>query len=63
MQDEAWQRIEKYIVDHSDATFSHSLCPECFVKEMESINAAIRATASPVSSTTGDSPSRSDRGP
>jgi hypothetical protein len=45
MQDQAWQRIEKYIVEHSAATFSHSLCPECFGKEMESIDAAIRNTA------------------
>ncbi len=24
-----WQRIEEYIGDHSDAEFSHSICPEC----------------------------------
>lgn len=24
-----WQRIEKYIRDHSDAEFSHGICPEC----------------------------------
>jgi hypothetical protein len=24
-----WDRIENYIQDHSEATFSHSLCPEC----------------------------------
>lgn len=24
-----WQQIEKYIQDHSDAKFSHSICPEC----------------------------------
>lgn len=24
-----WQRVEVYIRDHSDADFSHSLCPEC----------------------------------
>ena len=47
MQDQAWQRIERYIVEHSAATFSHSLCPECFGKEMDGINAEIRKTASP----------------
>ncbi|HGY54972.1 MAG TPA: histidine kinase [Caldithrix abyssi] len=27
-----WQQIEFYIRDHSDADFSHSLCPECAAK-------------------------------
>jgi hypothetical protein len=25
-----WQNLESYISDHSEATFTHSLCPECF---------------------------------
>lgn len=24
-----WQQIESYIRDHSEAEFSHSICPEC----------------------------------
>ena len=24
-----WQQIEVYIKDHSEADFSHSICPEC----------------------------------
>ena len=24
-----WEKIEKYISQHSDASFSHSICPEC----------------------------------
>jgi hypothetical protein len=24
-----WQQIEAYISDHSEADFSHSICPEC----------------------------------
>jgi PAS domain S-box-containing protein len=24
-----WQRVEEYIRDHSDAEFSHGICPEC----------------------------------
>jgi len=24
-----WQQIEKYIQDHSEATFTHGICPEC----------------------------------
>jgi len=27
-----WNQIEKYIRDHSEAQFSHSLCPECSKK-------------------------------
>ncbi len=29
---ESWERIDKYIAEHSDATFSHGLCPECLDK-------------------------------
>lgn len=25
----SWQRIEQYISEHTDAFFSHSICPEC----------------------------------
>lgn len=27
-----WQRVETYIQEHSDASFSHGICPECFKK-------------------------------
>ncbi len=30
--DDSWQRIEKYIGEHSDAEFSHGICPECLKK-------------------------------
>ena len=26
---ECWERIEKYIMEHTDAEFTHGLCPEC----------------------------------
>lgn len=29
---ESWQRVESYISEHSDAKFSHGICPECVVK-------------------------------
>jgi sigma-B regulation protein RsbU (phosphoserine phosphatase) len=29
---ESWQRIDQYITEHSDAQFSHGLCPECLEK-------------------------------
>jgi hypothetical protein len=36
---ESWQQLEKYISDHSEAMFSHGLCPECYEKEMLGIKA------------------------
>ena len=30
--EESWQRLESYIEEHSEAAFSHSLCPECLEK-------------------------------
>lgn len=27
-----WQEIEKYIVEHSGADFSHGICPDCYAK-------------------------------
>jgi DNA-binding response OmpR family regulator len=27
-----WQQVEGYITDHSDAKFSHGICPSCFDK-------------------------------
>ena len=30
--DDSWQRIEKYIGEHSEAEFSHGICPECLKK-------------------------------
>ena len=29
---QSWERIEKYISDHSEAEFSHGICPECMKK-------------------------------
>ncbi len=31
-QAEQWQQIEHYISEHSDARFSHGICPECTQK-------------------------------
>lgn len=27
-----WQRVESYISDHTEAQFSHSICPDCYAK-------------------------------
>ena len=31
---ESWQQLEQYISDHSEALFSHGLCPDCYQMEM-----------------------------
>jgi hypothetical protein len=30
----AWNKLETYISKHSNAKFSHGICPDCFKKEM-----------------------------
>ena len=30
-----WQRVESYLKDHADVEFSHSVCPECYLKVVE----------------------------
>lgn len=32
---EVWQQLESYITDHSDALFSHGICPDCLKKVLE----------------------------
>jgi phosphoserine phosphatase RsbU/P len=29
-----WQQVESYIGEHSEAVFTHGICPECFAREM-----------------------------
>jgi phosphoserine phosphatase RsbU/P len=29
---QVWQRLESYIMEHSDATFTHGMCPQCAAK-------------------------------
>lgn len=29
-----WQQLEHYISEHSDAAFSHSVCPECYEQQL-----------------------------
>jgi CheY-like chemotaxis protein len=31
-----WQQVETYISDHSQAEFSHGICPECYEKHVKS---------------------------
>jgi len=32
-----WSQVEKYVSDHTDAKFSHGICPVCFEKEMNGL--------------------------
>ncbi|MBU1109897.1 MAG: response regulator [Candidatus Riflebacteria bacterium] len=32
---ECWQQLETYISKHSDAVFSHGICPDCYKKQLE----------------------------
>ena len=36
---ESWQQMEQYISEHSEALFSHGLCPDCYQKELLEIRA------------------------
>ncbi|MBN2723111.1 MAG: response regulator transcription factor [Deltaproteobacteria bacterium] len=38
--DESWLRLEHYIENHSEAQFSHGLCPDCMTKyyDIEDLN-------------------------
>jgi len=37
-----WERVDRYVEDHSEASFSHSICPECLEKTEPEIFARIR---------------------
>lgn len=32
-----WQQVEQYVSDHSEARFSHGICPDCFERVMAEI--------------------------
>jgi PAS domain S-box-containing protein len=33
-----WSQVEKYVSDHTDARFSHGICPACYESEMKKLN-------------------------
>ncbi|MGE0592463.1 MAG: response regulator transcription factor [Vicinamibacterales bacterium] len=35
VDDTYWQQVEGYVADHSDAQFTHGICPTCFPAVME----------------------------
>jgi len=38
---ESWQQLEQYITEHSEALFSHGICPECYGKVRSDMGAAV----------------------
>jgi len=38
-----WTQLEWYIADHTDALFSHGMCPECFEVQMEVVRNLLQA--------------------
>jgi DNA-binding response OmpR family regulator len=33
----SWNQLEEYIIEHSEARFSHGICPHCYEEQMEII--------------------------
>jgi len=33
-----WERVESYITEHTDAKFSHGICPECYDKALAELD-------------------------
>ena len=38
IDDSTWEPLEEYISQHSEATFSHSICPDCIKKLYPDLN-------------------------
>ena len=36
-----WHRVEEYVTDHTDATFSHGICPTCLPRVQREMDAEI----------------------
>ena len=32
---QGWARIEDYVESHTDATFSHGICPDCYETQVK----------------------------
>ncbi|MCR4373387.1 MAG: response regulator transcription factor [Acidobacteria bacterium] len=37
-----WQQVDSYITDHTDARFSHGICPTCMEKALREIDEDVR---------------------
>ena len=45
--DQYWQKLEGYIAAHSDAQFSHGICPTCYVTVSAELDDAKRNINNP----------------
>ena len=45
-----WEQVEQYIAHHSDAQFSHGICPTCFHNVVEKLDDGEKAASAKVSS-------------
>src|SRR5947199_8963301 len=43
-----WQTVESYIAEHSEAEFSHGICPNCYETTVKDQLASFRALVQPV---------------
>ena len=34
-EEQSWQAVESYIMKHTDALFSHGICPDCYERLMK----------------------------
>ena len=39
-----WHQLEKYIGEHSDAVFSHGICPECLDRQLAQLETGMRGS-------------------
>lgn len=39
-----WEQVEHYITEHTDAQFSHSICPSCYEKVMKDLESPATPT-------------------
>jgi PAS domain S-box-containing protein len=40
-----WQQLESYLRDHTEATFSHGICPQCHTQNLAGLNAPLGAAS------------------
>ncbi|BCS54428.1 hypothetical protein [Geobacter sp. SVR] len=56
---ESWHQLEQYISQHTEAHFSHGICPECFAAEMQTIKKRKSLDTADRTDTTAPSPGMS----
>ncbi|MCX6996271.1 MAG: hypothetical protein NTV49_04110 [Kiritimatiellaeota bacterium] len=43
IENNAWEQIEKYVMEHSRAEFSHGICPDCYRRVTDELQADVVA--------------------